>query len=52
VPTVKHPTFQDVTEEVSVKDLPDWLEQGWLSDQVTEPVPVVDVTPKPGPRNK
>lgn len=53
--TVQHPTFPDVQQDVPDKDLADWLEQGWLSDQVTPepdlaPAPVVDAAPKPGPR--
>ncbi len=30
MPTVKHPTFRGITEEVPDSDLPAWEAAGWL----------------------
>lgn len=29
--TVTHPTFEDVTEEVSVSDVDAWVASGWVA---------------------
>lgn len=32
---IKHPSFTDMKRTVDEKDLPDWLDQGWLLDEPT-----------------
>ncbi len=46
MPTVKHPSFRNVTEEVSDTDLPDWEAAGWLPTGRDKSKPRPATTPR------
>lgn len=36
MPTVQHPRLPEITREVTVDELPNWLAQGWVDTAPTE----------------